>query len=104
MISTFKNSSLANVSTETTLLTVPTGKVLTIISLSLANVTIGDIQVVVKLDNIHLVKNTLIPTGASLLVSGADQKIVAMAGQSLKVSSNTVNGTDVLVSYIEMDI
>jgi hypothetical protein len=33
-----------------------------------------------------------------------DQKIVAVAGQILKVSSNTSNGADVLVSYIEMDI
>jgi hypothetical protein len=104
MANAFKNSSATNVSTETTLFTVSPGKVVTIISLSLANITTGDIQVVVKLDNTHLIKNTLIPTGATLLVSGMDQKIVAVAGQILKVSSNTSNGADVLVSYIEMDI
>jgi hypothetical protein len=55
MANAFKNSSATNVSTETTLFTVSPGKVVTIISLSLANITTGDIQVVVKLDNTHLI-------------------------------------------------
>ena len=84
MANTFKNSSITNVSTETNLFTVASGKVVTIISLSLANVTTGDIQVTVKLDSTHLIKNTIVPTGSTLIVSGMDQKNSSCSRSSIK--------------------
>ena len=81
----------------------------TIIGMSIANITSGVIAVDVILENsssrTHIVKDANIPVGSSLLVAGGDQKIVLWYhggnGDLIVVRSNTLNSTNITVSYLE---
>ena len=81
----------------------------TIIGLSIANITGGVITTTVKLTNssteTHIVKDANIPVGSSLLVAGGDQKIVLWYhggnGDLIVVRSNTLNSTNIVLSYLE---
>ena len=81
----------------------------TIIGMSIANITSDVIVVDVILENsstrTHIVKGTNIPAGSSLLVAGGDQKIVLWyyggSGDQIVVRSNTLNSTNIVLSYLE---
>ena len=80
----------------------------TIIGMSIANITSGVIAVDVILENsssrTYIVKDANIPVGSSILVAGGDQKIVLWyhsTGDQLIVRSNTLNSTNITVSYLE---
>ena len=93
--------------------TVASGATHTIIGMSIANITSGVIAVDVIIENAstspatrtHVVKAANIPVGSSLLVAGGDQKIVLWYhdsnGEQLIVRSNTLNSTNIVLSYLE---
>ena len=92
--------------------TVASGATHTIIGMSIANITSGVIAVDVIIENAagsgtrtHVVKAANIPVGSSLLVAGGDQKIVLWYhdsnGDQLIVRSNTLNSTNIVLSYLE---
>ena len=90
---------------------VPTGSQITLIGMTVANITSSVISVGVKLingsDETWIVKDAPIATGGSLLLCGGDQKICLQfvtggVGDTLSVVSNTANSTHVTLSYLEI--
>ncbi len=81
----------------------------TVIGMTIANITSGVINVSVKLfHNVtatFVVQDAPIPAGGSLVVAGGDQKLVLWFhnsyGNVLKVRSNTLNSMNVVLSYLE---
>ena len=81
----------------------------TVIGMTIANITSGVINVSVKLfHNVtatFIVQDAPIPAGGSLVVAGGDQKLVLWYhnsyGNVLKVRSNTLNSMNVVLSYLE---
>ena len=78
----------------------------TIIGLTLANVTTGAVEANVTVANtsgsLHrIVANAPIAKGGALVPIGGEQKIVMEAGCSIKVSTNTANSVDVILSVLK---
>jgi len=87
------------------------GSQITLIGMSIANITSGVITVGVKLingsDETWLLKDGPIPSGGSLLTCGGDQKICLRfvpsgVGDKISVISNTANSMHVILSYLEI--
>ena len=121
MANTFKNITFRGGSTAADALTnvgdfggtsnaVATGSQVTLIGMTIANITSGVIAVGVKIINASnqtwIIKDAPIPTGGSLVVLGGDQKVCLQFGPSvgdtLSVISNTANSMDVVISYLEI--
>ena len=89
---------------------VASGSQVTLIGMTIANITSGVIAVGVKLINASnqtwLVKDAPVPTGGSLVVLGGDQKVCLQFGPSvgdtISVISNTANSMHVVCSYLEI--
>ena len=65
----------------------------TIIGLNVANILAVSITVSVQLinndgDNVHIVKDAIVPVGSSLVAVGGDQKIVMNASDILRVTAS----------------
>ena len=81
----------------------------TIIGLTISNIISSVIAVDVILENsssrTYILKDGNIPVGSSLVVAGGDQKIVLWYhdsnGDQLVVRSNTLNSTNIVLSYLE---
>ena len=78
----------------------------TLIGLTLANVTSGAVECnVIHFSSAgvttRLLANAPIPKGGALVPIGGEQKIVMEAGCSLKVSTNTANSVDVILSVLK---
>lgn len=107
MANTFtKAVSSASVGTTLTdIYTVDSGKTAIVVGINLANVVDSQIKVTVILttgsSNVHLVKNVPVPAGSTLAV--LDGKLVAEAGDIIKVESDTAASTDVIISILEQD-
>ena len=88
---------------------VGSGATHTIIGLTISNIISSVIAVDVILENsssrTYVVKAANIPVGSSLIVAGGDQKIVLWYhdsnGDQLVVRSNTLNSTNIVLSYLE---
>ena len=122
MANTFKNITFRGSSTAANTLTnvgdfggasnaVATGSQITLIGMTISNITSGVISVGVKLINASnqtwMIKDAPIPTGGSLVVLGGDQKVCLQfvaggVGDTLSVISNTANSMHVIVSYLEI--
>ena len=122
MANTFKNITFRGGSTAANALTnvgdfggtsnaVASGSQITLIGMTIANITSAVISVGVKLINASnetwMLKDAPIPTGGSLVVLGGDQKVCMQfvtggVGDTLSVISNTANSMDVIVSYLEI--
>lgn len=85
---------------------VPASTQVTLIGVSVSNITLADIQVNVYLfngtQNISIVTNAVIPRGQTLVPVGADQKIVMQPGDSLQVQSNAASSCDVIMSILSI--
>ena len=85
---------------------VASGSEITLIGMTIANITSGVIAVGVKLINASnetwLVKDAPVPTGGSLVVLGGDQKVVLMTGDKITVKSDTASSADVIMSFLEI--
>lgn len=86
--------------------TVPAATQVTVIGLTVANVTGNNIVVSVTLYNgatdYYIVKDCPIPIGSSVVVVGGDQKVVLEPGDSIRVVSNTAASADCILSILEM--
>ena len=88
---------------------VASGYTHTIIGLTISNIISSVIAVDVILENsssrTYILKDGNIPVGSSLVVAGGDQKIVLWYyggnGDQLVVRSNTLNSTNIVLSYLE---
>ena len=78
----------------------------TIIGLTVANVTAGPVKADVSLFDgasyFSIVKEAPIPSGGSLVVIGGDQKVVMEPGDSMRVKSDTASSLDVVMSILEI--
>jgi len=89
---------------------VASGSQITLIGMTIANITSSVIAVGVKLINASnetwLVKDAPVPTGGSLVVLGGDQKVCLQFGPSvgdkISVISNTANSMHIVCSYLEI--
>ena len=122
MANTFKNMTFRGGSTSADALTnlgnfggisnaVAENSQITLIGMTIANITSGVIAVGVKLingsDQTWLVKDAPVPAGGSLVVLGGDQKVCVQfvasgVGDKISVISNTANSMDVILSYLEI--
>ena len=89
---------------------VATGSQITLIGMTIANITSGVITASVSLNNVSdgqtwIVKDAPIPSGGSLITCGGDQKICLFHngtnGDQIKVQSNTANSMHIVLSYLE---
>jgi hypothetical protein len=109
MANSFKRKTSAGIGTGFTPInsyTVASATEVTVIGLTVANVTSGSILADVSLFNgasyISIVKEAPIPSGGSLVVVGGDQKLVMETGDSMRVKSDTVSSIDVIMSILEI--
>ena len=87
--------------------TCPSATETTIIGLNVANILAVSITVSVQLinndgDNVHIVKDAIVPVGSSLVAVGGDQKIVMNASDILRVTVSQASAADVVVSVLEI--
>jgi len=98
-----------------TAMTVYTGKSsteTTIIGMSIANISTSQILVSVNIEsdtsdsevnkNVFVIKDAPIPVGGTLVPIGGDQKVVLLATDVLKVTSDTANSADTTLSILEI--
>lgn len=78
----------------------------TVIGLSVANISAATVEVDISLNDgtndTYLIKGAPVLPGASLVVSGGDQKIVLVTNDSVKVKSNTASSVDAVMSILEI--
>jgi hypothetical protein len=105
----FKSKPTANIGTSgspsTVSDTVASGYAQTLIGLSFANTSSGNVNVSAKLNksggsSAHLIKDATVLPGGALAVVGGDQKVVLEAGDTITAWSNTANAVDVVLSYL----
>jgi len=108
MASTFTRKVSQNIGTAQTAVgsyTVPGGTITTVIGLSVSNVANNSINIDVihssTTANTHIVKSAPVPPGGALVAVGGEQKVVLIAGDSIKVSSNTASSADAILSILE---
>lgn len=100
MANTFKNYRASSVGkTGESVYTVARNATAVMIGCNLANVGTGQITVDVLVAGTHVIKDVVIPTGASL--SALDGKIIIEAGQSVIVKTDTEGSCDVILSVLE---
>jgi len=86
----------------TTVYTVGANKTAVIIGCNLANVTDSQIAVDVYLGSVYLIRDVPIPANTAFSV--LDGKIIAEAGDTIKVESDTAASVDVVLSVLEQDV
>ena len=100
MASTFKNYTSASVGTSAvTVYTVPASTTTVVIGCNLANRTGSSVNVDVQLGSTYVVKGAPVPSGSALGV--VDGKIIAEAGETVVVTSDTASSVDVILSVLE---
>ena len=105
-VKTFDGSATA-ASTAMTIYTCPASTQTTIIGMSVANIGTSQCLIDVTLenndgDNVYIVKSVPIPVGSSFVPVGGDQKIVMEASDVIKVTSDTANSVDTVLSILEI--
>lgn len=100
MANAFVSYKSNGITTETTVFTGPADTQTTIIGLTVANTGASTATASVKLGSAYLVKNVEIPLGSSVVVVGGNQKVVAMAGDTVSVESDVL--VDVVISTLEI--
>lgn len=104
MANAFKSYESNTITTITTVYTGPALTETTIIGLSIANVAATPATVSATLTKStgtsYIVKNAPIPVGGSLIVVGAEQKLVVEATDTIKVVSDVT--VDAITSVLEI--
>lgn len=111
MASTFTRKTDRNLGTTATAVATYTpvsGKVATVIGLSLANIDSGnnllvDVWHYDGSANTYLLKDAPIPIGSSLVPVGGDQKVVLANGDYIFIQSNYDTSVDAFMSVLELD-
>jgi hypothetical protein len=108
MASSFKNSTVRAIGTSATDIgsVVSSGVEVTIIGLSLANITALAITATIAINDgtntTNIVKDAPSPANATLVAVGGDQKVVLTAGDKIVVSCSAASSVDVLMSFLEI--
>jgi len=109
MANTFGRKLSRNIGTSLTAVgsyTVGASTQTTVIGLSVSNVSGATVEIDITLNDgtndTYLIKAAPILPGASLVVSGGDQKIVLVTSDSIKVKSNTASSVDAVMSILEI--
>lgn len=91
--------------TITTVYTTPASTTSTLIGLNVANIASSVIYVTVQLSRggllYNIVKDAMVPVGGSLACVGVEGKHVLLAGDLVRVTSNTATSVDTIVSVLE---
>lgn len=86
--------------------TVGGGVQTTVIGLSVANTTVSPVTVNVTVNDgtndAYLVKGAVVGVGQALIPIGGDEKVVLVAGDSIKVQSSAASSLDVVMSILEI--
>ena len=99
MISTLKSYKTKSVTTEQSVLTVPAATIVTVVGMTVANVSGQTTEVSVMLDDTYLVKDATVMAGSAIVPVGGDQKVVVNASSSIKVVAT--HAVDVICSILE---
>ncbi len=97
MANIFKNVTSANVTTLTTIYTVPAGETNIVVGLTLANVHNASNTISAKVAGVHLVKSIPLPAGSTIEL--LDGKIVLTPGDTVTVES--ASGVDCIFSFMQ---
>jgi hypothetical protein len=107
MANTFTSYVNKNVGTSAaTVVTVGAATQTTIIGLSFANTTASpitaDAYITRSAVDYYLIKGATVPVGSSLVVVGADQKVVLITSDVLKVVTSAASSADVVTSVLNI--
>jgi hypothetical protein len=107
MANTFTSYVNKNVGTSAaTVVTVGASTQTTIIGLAVANTTSSPITTDVYMTrsavDYYLIKGATVPVGSSLVVVGADQKVVLITADILKVVTSAASSADVVTSVLNI--
>jgi len=107
MANTFTSYMNKDVGTSAaTVVTVGASTQTTIIGLDVANTTASpitaDVYVTRSAVNYYLIKGATVPVGGGLVVVGADQKVVLITGDALKVVTSASASADVVTSVLNI--
>ena len=107
MANTFTSYVNKNVGTSAaTVVTVGASTQTTIIGLSFANTTsspiTADAYFTRSAVDYYLIKGATVPVGSSLVVVGADQKVVLITSDVLKVVTSAASSADVVTSVLNI--
>ena len=108
MASFFRNAVLNEVGTVqvTALETAPNSR-MTIIGMSLANLTQSMVLVDVKVENAtavvgHYVHQMMVPANSSLRLVNGGEKLILAESNKLYINANIDESIDVIISYVEL--
>lgn len=109
MANTFKRKLQQNIGTTVTTVggyTVPAATQVTVIGLTVSNITAVNIVVEVSVYSgaidYFIVKNCPVPVGGTVVLVGGDQKIVLETGDAIRVKSDTATSADCIMSILEI--
>jgi hypothetical protein len=107
MANTFTSYVNKNVGTSAaTVVTVGASTQTTIIGLAVANTTsspiTADVYMTRSAVDYYLIKGATVPVGSSLVVVGADQKVVLITADILKVVTSAASSADVVTSVLNI--
>jgi len=107
MANTFKSYPVKDVgTTASTVYTCPASTQTTLIGLSVANTTTGNITTDAYITrsavNYYLIKGAIVPVGGALVIVGGDQKVVLQPSDELKVVNSADTSGDVMASLLEI--
>jgi len=108
MASFFKNAVLNDVGTvQVTALETANNSRMTIIGMSLANLTQSIVLVDVKVENAtatvgHYVHQMMIPANSSLRLVNGGEKLILAENNKLYINANIDESIDVIISYVEL--
>lgn len=109
MANTFSRKISRNIGASLTTVgsyTVGGGVQTTVIGLSIANTSASPVTVNVTVNDgvndAYLVKGAGIGVGQALIPIGGDEKVVLIAGDSIKVQSSAASSLDVVMSILEI--
>lgn len=110
MANFFRNVISNNIgTTPAVVLDVPGNARVTVIGMSLTNLTLGAILVSVEVELLtapvsrgYYCKDVLVPANTSLRLVNGGEKLILTQSNKLYVSSNANNSVDALVSYVEI--
>ena len=109
MANSFKRKTSAGIGTGFTPIdgyTVPASTEVTVIGLTVSNVTGSTVKATVSLFDgstfTSIVTDGPVPAGGALVVVGGDQKLVMETGDSMRIKSDTASSLDVVMSILEI--
>ena len=108
MASFFRNAVLNEVGTvQVTALETAANSRMTIIGMSLANLTQSMVLVDVKIENAtavvgHYVHQMMVPANSSLRLVNGGEKLILAESNKLYINANIDDSLDVIISYVEL--